>query len=141
MLIGILLSLASSGPGCSLAPKSFRDMIHTSPIVRARAVGLEDQEPEWVAIPAMIARLGDPDRVVRLTANEELKKRTHRDFGYVAWASVEERNQAIGRWQAWWSDRQAQAAYPKDESLTKVSTRPARGRRIGRRGARVQGGT
>ena len=62
-------------------------MIHASPIVRARAVGLEDQEPEWVAIPAMIARLGDPDRVVRLTANEELKKRTHRDFGYVAWGS------------------------------------------------------
>ena len=109
-------------------------MIHPAPIVRARAVGLDDKQPEWVAIPAMIDRLNDPDRVVRMTANDGLKERTRRDFGFVAWAPAEERARAVDRWRAWWKERQAQAAYPKDDQLTKVSTRPARGRRIGRRG-------
>jgi hypothetical protein len=134
MLVGILLMMAGSGAGCSLAPKSFRDMIHPAPIVRARAVGLDDKEPEWVAIPAMIERLNDADRVVRMTANDGLKERTRRDFGFVAWAPPEERAKAVDRWRAWWKERQAQAAYPKDEDLTKVSTRTARGRRIGWRG-------
>ena len=45
-------------------------MIHTAPIVRARSVGLGDKQPEWVAVPAMIERLNDPDRVVRMTAHD-----------------------------------------------------------------------
>jgi hypothetical protein len=130
-LVGTLLMMAGSGAGCSLAPKSFRDMIHPAPIVRARAVGLDDKQPESVAIPAMIERLDDPDRVVRMTANDGLKERTHRDFGFVAWAAAEERAKAVDRWRAWWKERQAQAAYPKDENLTKVSARPARRRWIG----------
>jgi hypothetical protein len=109
-------------------------MIHPAPIVRARAVGLDDKQPEWVAIPAMIERLNDPDRVVRMTANDGLKERTRRDFGFVAWASAEERAKAVDRWRGWWKDRQAQAAYPKDDNLTKVGTQPDRGRRIGWRG-------
>jgi hypothetical protein len=131
LLVGLLLMMAASGAGCSLAPKSFRDMIHPAPIVRARAVGLDDEEPEWVAIPAMIERLNDPDRVVRMTANDGLKERTRRDFGFVAWAPEAERARAVERWRAWWKERQAQAAYPKDENLTKVSARPARRRWIG----------
>ncbi len=134
-LVGLLLPLAASGAGCSLAPKSFRDMIHPAPIVRARAVGLDDKQPERVAIPALIDRLNDSDRVVRMTA----KERTRRDFGFVAWADPKERAAAVDRWQAWWKDRKAQFGYSKDESLTRVNTRPARGRRIGRKG--VQGGT
>ena len=92
-------------------------MIHPAPIVRARAVGLDDKQPEWVAIPAMIERLNDPDRVVRMTANDGLKERTHRDFGFVAWAPPEERAKAVGRWKAWWEERRAQAAYPKDDEF------------------------
>ncbi len=138
-LVGLLLPLAASGVGCSLAPKSFRDMIHPAPIVRARAVGLDDKQPERVAIPALIDRLNDSDRVVRMTANDGLKERTRRDFGFVAWADPKERAAAVDRWQAWWKDRKAQFGYSKDESLTRVNTRPARGRRIGRKG--VQGGT
>jgi hypothetical protein len=130
-LVGFLMLAAGSGAGCSLAPKSFRDMIHPAPIVRARAVGLDDKEPERVAIPAMIDRLNDPDRVVRMTANDGLKERTRRDFGFVAWAPEAERASAVDRWRAWWKGRQAQAAYPKDENLTKVSARPARRRWIG----------
>ena len=138
-LVGLALAAAGSGPGCSLAPKSFRDMIHPAPIVRARAVGLDDQQPEWVAIPAMIERLNDPDKVVRMTANDGLKERTRRDFGFVAWAPAEERAKAVGLWKGWWGDRRTQAAYPKDESLLKVANRPARRRRIGTK--RAQGGT
>ena len=95
VLVGILLATVASGPGCSLAPKSFRDMIHPAPIVRARALGLDDKQPEWVAVPAMIERLNDPDKVVRMAANDGLKERTRRDFGFVPWAPPEERAKAV----------------------------------------------
>jgi hypothetical protein len=39
--------------------------------------------------------------VVRLAASEELRKRTGKDFGFVAWASPEERATAIARWRSW----------------------------------------
>jgi len=132
-------STVSLGSGCSLAPKNFRDMLHSAPIVRARAVGLGNDQPEWVAVPAMIERLGDSDPVVRMTANDSLKERTHRDFQYVPWSPVEERTSAIDRWRAWWKDRAAQAAYPKDEELRKVSAQTDRKRRKRRVGG-GQGG-
>ena len=139
VLIGLFSALSFLGTGCSLAPKSFRDMIHPAPVVRARAVALDDNQPEWVAIPALIARLNDPDPVVRMTANEGLKERTKRDFGFVHYGTQDDRNKAVARWKAWWEERRAQAAYPKDDSLTKVSTRPGRRRRNGDAGD--QGGT
>jgi hypothetical protein len=114
-------------------------MIHTSPIVRARAVGLDEKQPEQIAVPALIDRLNDPDRVVRMTANDGLKERTQQDFGFVAWASPEERGQAITRWKGWWEKRRVEAGYPKDDALRKVSTRANRRRRIGENGD--QGGT
>jgi hypothetical protein len=138
-LVGLLLATVASGPGCSLAPKSFQDMVHPAPIVRARALGLDEKQPEWVAVPAMIARLNDPDKVVRMVANDALKERTRRDFGFSPFASDEERAKGVARWKAWWEDRRVQAAYPKDDSLIKVANRPARGRRNGSSG--VQGGT
>ena len=84
-------------------------------------------------------RLNDPDRVVRMTANDGLKERTRRDFGFVAWSPANERAEAIARWKGWWEERKAQAAYPKDDQLRKVSIRPARRRRNG--DAVDQGGT
>jgi hypothetical protein len=114
-------------------------MIHPSPIVRARAVGLDEKQPEWIAIPALIARLNDPDPVVRIVANDGLKERTKRDFAFYPWASPEDRAPAIARWKTWWDERRAQAGYPKDDSLRKVSTRPNRRRRNGN--ADDQGGT
>lgn len=139
MLGGLLLATLASSSGCSLAPKSFRDMIHPSPVVRARALGLDDKQPDWVVIPAMIERLNDPDKVVRMVANDGLKERTRRDFGFVAWSPPEERAKAVAAWKAWWEERRAQAAYPKDESLLRVANRPARRRRNGGKGD--QGGT
>ncbi len=138
-LVALLLAVAASGTGCSLAPKSFRDMIHPAPIVRARAVGLDEKQPEWVAVPALIDRLNDPDRVVRMTASDGLKERTNRDFGFVAWAPADERAKAITRWKAWWEERRAQAGYPKSDNSRKVATRPVRRRRNGDAGD--QGGT
>ena len=98
--------------GCSLAPKSFRSMIHPAPIVRARAVGLGENEPEWVAVPAMIERLNDADSVVRMTANEGLKKRTGQDFGFVPWDSAADRGRSVARWRSWWAERSKGQAAP-----------------------------
>ncbi len=139
VFVGLGLALGVGGPGCSLAPRSFRDLLHPAPIVRARAVGLDDQQPDWVAVPAMIDRLNDPDRVVRMTANDGLKERTHRDFGFVAWAPAEERAQAAARWRAWWEERRAQAGYPSGDESRKVTARPNRRRKVDDPG--VLGGT
>ena len=127
--IWLVLPMALVAPGCSLAPRNFRAMLATAPIVRARAVDLEEKQPEAVAVPALIGRLGDPDPVVRMTANDHLKDRTRQDFGFVAWAEPAERQAAVGRWQAWWSERSRQAAYPRDDELRKVAVQPARKRR------------
>jgi hypothetical protein len=101
----LIVVLVLSNSGCSIAPKSFQDLADRAPLVRARAVGLGDREPDSVAIPALIDRLGDPDPVVRLTAHEELKRRTSQDFGFVPWAEPREREAAQARWKAWWASR------------------------------------
>ena len=140
-LAGLALGVGL-GSGCSLAPKSFRDMLAPAPIVRARAVGLGEGQPEAVAVPALLGRLNDPDPVVRMSANDALVKRTGRDFGLKAWeAEPAERQPAVDRWRAWWADRArqmgvAQAGYPKDDQLRKVAIEPVRKRRK----RRVDGG-
>jgi hypothetical protein len=105
----LALALAFAG-GCSIAPKTFRGLSHPAAIVRARAVGLGQQLPEAEVIPPLIGRLDDPDAVVRLTAHEELRKRTGQDFGYVPWADVAERAPAAARWRDWWEGRKATLA-------------------------------
>ena len=114
-------------------------MLAPAPIVRARAVGMGETQPEWVAVPAMIDRLGDTDPVVRMTAFDALKKRTHQDFEFKWYAPVEDQKSAVERWHAWWRERAAQAAYPKDDQLRKVSIQPDRKRRKRRSGG-GQGG-
>ncbi len=98
--------------GCSIAPKSFRDVDSAAPLVRARAVGLGEGLPDAAAIPALIDHLGDPDPVVRLSAHEALKRRTGQDFGYAPWAEINERAAAAERWRQWWGEKR-QTAPPR----------------------------
>jgi hypothetical protein len=98
--------------GCGVGPKHFRSLIDPAPVTRARAVGLGEGQPDSVAIPALIGRLDDNDPVVRLSANEALRKRTGQDFGFVAWADPAERAPAVARWKAWWQNRPATASRP-----------------------------
>jgi hypothetical protein len=92
--------------GCgALTPRNFRAMNNPAPVVRAGAVGLGDDQPDSVAIPAWIGRLDDKDPVVRLAANESLKRRTGQDFGFIPWAEPEERAPAVARWKEWWKAR------------------------------------
>jgi hypothetical protein len=93
--------------GCGIAPRTFRGMNHPAPIVRARAVALGEGLPEAKVVPTLIDHLGDPDPVVRLSAFEELRRRTGQDFGYVPWGDLAERSAAITRWRGWWNGRQA----------------------------------
>jgi HEAT repeat protein len=98
------------GLGCSIAPKSFRNLAHPAPIVRARAVGLGNGLPDSQVVPALIEHLDDPDAVVRLSAHEELRKRTGQNFGFVPWADNAERAPAVTRWRDWWNRRKAPLA-------------------------------
>jgi hypothetical protein len=104
------LPLVALGLGCSIAPKTFQSLSNPSAIVRARAVGLGTQLPEGRVIPSLIERLNDADAVVRLSANEELRRRTGEDFGFVPWADASERAPAVQRWQNWWEGRKATLA-------------------------------
>jgi hypothetical protein len=107
------LPLLALGLGCSIAPKTFRGLGSPAPIVRARSVGLGENLPESRVIPPLIDHLDDPDAVVRLSAHEELKKRTGQDFGFVPWADAAQRAPAVAHWRAWWEGRKASLARSK----------------------------
>lgn len=93
--------------GCGVAPHNFRGLSDPAPLTRARSTGLGKRLPESQVIPPLIDHLEDSDPVVRLSANEELRKRTGKDFGFVAWADTQERAPAVAKWRAWWNTRQA----------------------------------
>jgi hypothetical protein len=109
--------------GCAQGPPKFAKIENPVPIVRARAVGRAGRQPDNHAVPALVGRLGDRDPVVRLAAHEELRKRTGQDFGYVPWASPEERTSAISRWRAWLADRNAgrKGAMPSSQLVSPTS--------------------
>ena len=103
-MIALVAALACQS-GCAHGPKRFSKIDSVSAFDRARAVGLSARQPDATALPALVGRLGDSDPVVRLAAHEELRKRTGQDFGYVPWASADERTGAVERWQAWLAQR------------------------------------
>jgi hypothetical protein len=96
-----LLVVAAHACGCAHGPRDFGKIESQAPLTRARAVGLGGAKTDSQVVPALIGRLNDTDPVVRLAANEELRKRTGRDFGFVPWASDEERSRAVARWRTW----------------------------------------
>jgi hypothetical protein len=104
------LLLPALGFGCGIAPRNFQSLNHPAAIVRARSVGYGDNLPDARVVPALIERLNDTDGVVRLTAHEELRRRTRQDFGFVPWGQPAERTQAVARWQAWWQTRKGDLA-------------------------------
>lgn len=102
------LSIGLSGAlllsGCGVAPKAFTALgSNPAGIKRARAVGLGDRKSEEKVIPSLIERLNDSDPVVRLSAHEELKRRTSQDFGYIPWAEEPDRAAAVESWKRWWA--------------------------------------
>jgi hypothetical protein len=116
--------------GCAHGPRRFSKIDSVAPLDRARAVGLAARQPDATALPALVGRLGDSDPVVRLAAHEELRKRTGQDFGYVPWASAEERSGAIERWQAWLRNRQAGGAVAPSPQLASTGARKRAIRRV-----------
>jgi hypothetical protein len=126
----ILLAAAmASSWGCAHGPRRFQKIDNTAPVVRARAVGLAGRQPDSTVLPVLVTRLGDADPVVRMAAHEELRKRTGQDFGYVPWASAEERSSAIERWRAWLADGAASGVSPSPQ-LTATETRARKVRRV-----------
>jgi hypothetical protein len=87
--------------GCAHGPRNFNRVQDPAPVVRARAIGLARRQPDSYVLGQLVERLTDSDPVVRMAAHEELRKRTGRDFGYVPWASPEERAGAIRLWRDW----------------------------------------
>ena len=101
------VSVLGLSAGCTLAPKSFVQANDPAPLVRARAMGLAGSQPESVVMPSLIAKLNDPDAVVRMTAIEELRRRTGQDLGYAPWEDEAGRARSVMAWQNWWRAQQA----------------------------------
>ncbi|MEM7204400.1 MAG: HEAT repeat domain-containing protein [Planctomycetota bacterium] len=59
------------------------------------------------AVEALIAALSDDERIVRHAAFESLRKLTGADIEYDAEARVDQRRNAIRRWQQWWDTHRA----------------------------------
>ncbi len=97
----LIVGAVASCWGCGLVPRHFPKMKDPAPVVRARAIGRDDRQPNVHVVPALVGRLEDGDPVVRLAAHEELRRRTGRDFGFVPWGSPEDRAAAIKRWRDW----------------------------------------
>jgi hypothetical protein len=119
--IGKVALMAAVAPlcGCAHGPRRFEKIEHPAPLVRARAIGLGRAQPYSQVVPALVGRLGDTDPVVRLAAHEELRQRTGQDFGYIPWASAEERSSAIERWRAWLRDgRGGAGAIPSPQTIS-----------------------
>lgn len=87
--------------GCGLTPLSHRKLRTPPATVRARTIseGRDADDPR--ALTGLVVKLEDEDPVVRMAAHEELRERTGRDFGYVAWAGAEERAAAVVRWRSY----------------------------------------
>jgi hypothetical protein len=108
-LIALVACLAG---GCTLAPRKFHDANDAAPLVRARALSLGDRLPDRMVVPTLLDRLDDPDPVVRMTAHEELRRRTRLDFGYRPWDDAPRRQQAAAMWRAWWDGKLPPATRP-----------------------------
>ncbi len=117
---GILTGICCASGCSSLRPRNFRDMLNPAPVVRAGAVGLGENQPDAIAIPAWIQGLDDKDAVVRMTANENLKTRTRQDFGFIAWGEPEQRAPAVAKWKAWWAEKsKSQPAVASQDGLVR----------------------
>lgn len=121
--------IAVSATGCSLAPKSFRDVVQDAPLVRARSIGMSRGLPDAQVIPVLVDRLEDPDPVVRLKAADELKQRTGQDFGYVSWAEPAERAAGVAKWRAWLNENQTKLAGSRDDAANDRSRKRGGGGR------------
>jgi hypothetical protein len=123
LLMASLLALVPLVGGCRTGPKSFASVNDPSPLMRARAIGLGEGQPDAVAVPALLSRLSDPDPVVRLAAHEAIKKRSGQDFGYQPYREPNEQPEAIAQWQAWWQARASQAGVATATRETESVTR------------------
>jgi hypothetical protein len=132
LAISLWIALATTPltGGCAGPPRNFRKIDSNTPLVRARAVSLGDDQPNSQVVPALVNRLGDSDPVVRLAACEELRRRTGNDFGFIPWDDSQNRQTAINRWKAWIKQgmpRQFRrpAAAPSAQNNAPASSAPA----------------
>ncbi len=132
LAITLLIALAAAPMtgGCAGGPRNFRKIDSNTPLVRARAVGLGDDKPNTMVVPALVKTLDDSDPVVRLAAYEELHRRTGNDFGFIPWDDPQNRQTAINRWKAWLAQgmpRQFRrpSAAPSPQTKTPATAAPA----------------
>lgn len=71
---------------------------------------------DWTHIPVLIDGMRDGSEYVRALCNDALKQSTQIDFGFVANATAEEREEKVKKWETWWSARSKDPAYSTSAS-------------------------
>ena len=123
-VLGLAMAAIGLASGCTIAPKSFLRNRDPAPVVRARSLGMGRDLPESYVVPTLIAKLNDEDAVVRMTAHEELKRRTGRDFRYLPWAGPADRTPAVTAWRNWWDARRSELARRSPNLEARSAARP-----------------
>lgn len=62
---------------------------------------------DWSMMPHLIEGLSDDRVMIRALCGQALYEATHERMGFEAGADEAQRAEAIARWKAWWSSRQA----------------------------------
>lgn len=91
-------------------------------VVRRGAAEELGRRGRWRPIPALIARLDDPDPGVRGAAAASLRRLTNHFFGYSAQAGPRARRVAAARWRTWWT-QEGRVEQPKRDTDTTAGLR------------------
>ena len=104
---GLLVGLAGcESTGSAVDVHSWRKGLESdNRMVRMEAVTLAAKAPRDEAVPALIARLGDIDDVVRAMAYQGLIDATGQTFPFDPVADPFERRRQIAQWRTWWADQ------------------------------------
>jgi hypothetical protein len=105
MVTALVTVSGVGGSGGCQEPTGLRTIANPDPAVKIPAIkqAVDDHDRKQAA--AMIENLEDDDPAVRLFAIQGLHRLTGQDFGYLYYASVEERAPAVEKWKQWLRDQ------------------------------------
>jgi hypothetical protein len=120
MWAGVLLLLAEAG----CAQRGWPGLQSTNPVQRSQTIVSIARARDYSAVPALVDRLEDSDRAVRMYAIVALRELVGEDFGYRFYGPEAERAGAVAAWREALRQGRVKAVPPKDRS----GSAPAGGR-------------
>ena len=108
--VGVVLLAGAGGPGCF--SRDPIDITSDDPASKIPAIHRAAREQDPAAVRQLVADLESEDPAVRFYAIRALRELVSEDFGYRYWATDEQRESAVQRWQQWLADRERRQGAP-----------------------------